>query len=229
MLTPEQMQSYKRSLLVERQRIKESIEAFNEGGLHESLRESITELSMYDNHPGDVASEVFERSKDFSLRENSMYILNAVDEALKAIEKGTYGTCEECGREIPAERLEALPYTTSCAECKRGKEEEVHPGDRPVEEEVMAEVYRRPFNHDERQSTIFDWEDAFQEVADWNEHAPRAQSGSYYGNNELAREDVGHVEDVDNIPYERDEDGVIYQSFVDYDDEDGPSGFTDHR
>ena len=42
--------------------------------------------------------------------------------ALKRIEAGTYGICENCGRPINIERLEAMPWVTLCIDCKREAE-----------------------------------------------------------------------------------------------------------
>ena len=58
---------------------------------------------------------------DFSLsrmasEEDEIY---QIDEALKKIEEGTYGRCEECDRPINSERLEALPHARLCIECQR--------------------------------------------------------------------------------------------------------------
>lgn len=48
--------------------------------------------------------------------------LQAVEEALQHLQDGTYGTCKECGKQIPPERLEALPYASLCLSCQRSKE-----------------------------------------------------------------------------------------------------------
>ena len=74
-----------------------------------SLRDMVGELSLADNHPADLASENFERSKEISLQEQSYNRLRQVEEALKRIEEGTYGICRRCGADIGRERLEALP------------------------------------------------------------------------------------------------------------------------
>jgi DnaK suppressor protein len=42
--------------------------------------------------------------------------------ALEKIKDGTYGVCEECGKEIEAERLDAMPVTSLCIECKKREE-----------------------------------------------------------------------------------------------------------
>ncbi|HSO28237.1 MAG TPA: TraR/DksA C4-type zinc finger protein [Anaerolineales bacterium] len=47
--------------------------------------------------------------------ENRLY---DVRKALQRIEDGTYGTCENCGKPIDVERLEALPEANLCVECQ---------------------------------------------------------------------------------------------------------------
>lgn len=222
MIAQEMKQQLKQRLESEKKHLMERISGVDQGGLHESLRESTSELSLYDNHPGDVGSEVFERSKDFALRENDSLVIRAIDDALEKLEKGTYGRCDICGREISPERLLAVPYTTLCLECKRGDEQLPGTENRPVEEEVLEEVYARPFDN-ETGNVEFDWEDSFQQVARWNEHAVKSGAGSYYGAGEPVEEDQrGAMEKVDNITYEVGDDGVIYQSFRSVNDEDGP-------
>jgi RNA polymerase-binding transcription factor DksA len=45
-----------------------------------------------------------------------------VEAALERIEAGNYGNCELCGREIPKQRLDALPQAATCVECARDAE-----------------------------------------------------------------------------------------------------------
>ncbi len=222
-------QEIKKRLLAEKKRLRERIEGMDQAGLHQSLGGSTGELSMYDNHPGDVASEVFDRSKDLALRENASLVVNAIDGALEKLEKGIYGLCEACGGAISHDRLEALPYTTLCIQCKRKYEDRPGEVGRPVEEGVLEEIYARPFDSGV-ENVEFDWEDSFQEVSRWDEHAVRSGAGAYYGPGELEEEDRrGVVEDVDSIPYEVGDDGVIYQSFHSVNDGPGPRGIFGRR
>lgn len=82
-------------------------------GLRESLeevaRDASSDLSSYDQHPGDMAPEVAERAKDQSLQENVEANLVEVEDALRRIEEGRYGICEATGEPISEERLEANP------------------------------------------------------------------------------------------------------------------------
>ena len=82
----------------------------------ESETDSISELSSFDQHHGDIGTETFEREKDFSLLEQLEAEIGDLDSALRKIDEGTYGTCEVCGREIEPERLEAVPGTRTCIE-----------------------------------------------------------------------------------------------------------------
>jgi RNA polymerase-binding transcription factor DksA len=86
-----------------------------------SLTESTGELlsSSADNHLADTASETYERELDEGIEEDAKEQLREVVAALARIESGTYGTCSVCGKPIPAERLEAVPWTTLCIDDAR--------------------------------------------------------------------------------------------------------------
>ncbi|MCR4443053.1 MAG: TraR/DksA C4-type zinc finger protein [Peptococcaceae bacterium] len=88
-------------------------------GLRVPLKESAHELSLYDNHPGDVGNATFERELDLGLMLINEDRLSMIEEALRAIDSGTYGLCQSCGREIGFDRLEAIPYTLLCRDCKK--------------------------------------------------------------------------------------------------------------
>ena len=45
--------------------------------------------------------------------------LEKIDHALKKLEEGTYGICEDCGNDISEQRLKALPFAVHCVECKQ--------------------------------------------------------------------------------------------------------------
>jgi len=112
--------------------------------LNGDMRESLGELSLIDNHPADIATEVYERSRDVAQHDRLIHRVEAIDVALERFDKGEYGKCEHCGQDIPFERLQALPYTTVCTECSRQEErEEQHSLHRePVENELL----NRPFS-----------------------------------------------------------------------------------
>lgn len=132
-------------------------------GLGESMKNSLSELSTYDNHPADVATELYERSKDLGLLEVTRNQIAQIDEALVAIQRGNYGLCHNCGKHISEKRLLALPQALLCVQCKRAEEERDR-NDRPIEEESMAPAFVRTFL-DETDNVGFDGEDAWEAVA----------------------------------------------------------------
>lgn len=56
-----------------------------------------------------------------ALEQSLEKILNDISKAIEKIEKGTYGVCEKCGKEISQKRLEAFPAAKLCIKCKKNK------------------------------------------------------------------------------------------------------------
>jgi len=108
-------------LLEERTRVQAALENLREETAG-SLRDDAGEESAYDNHLADTASVTYDREMDYTLEENSEEILREIDDALKRITEGTYGICENRGEQISPERLEAIPWTRLCIDCKRLEE-----------------------------------------------------------------------------------------------------------
>jgi len=65
-----------------------------------------------------AASQVFEQQRDLALRDRATAQLALVDDALKRLDDGSYGTCVRCGQPIAPARLEALPWAASCITCQ---------------------------------------------------------------------------------------------------------------
>jgi RNA polymerase-binding protein DksA len=113
-------EAFRTRLLDERKRVEQAL-----GHLHEETPRSIedeTEDETFDNHLGDAATITFDREMEYSLEGNTRDVLAAIDEALKRIEEGSFGTCARCGKPIAEARLEAMPYATKCIDCKRLEE-----------------------------------------------------------------------------------------------------------
>ena len=68
-----------------------------------------------------AASHVFAQQRDLALREQAERRVHAIDHALARLDAGKYGLCEVCGGPIPAERLEIVPWATTCVACGRHK------------------------------------------------------------------------------------------------------------
>jgi len=120
------MQQLKRQLEQELQEIEQRIE--------QSERPQATELSNYDNHPADNASDLTDQLTEMAIDEHRDDNAEEIKEALQAMADGTYGKCAVCGKEIPIGRLEAMPQALTCVEHAEKKEDNL----RPVEEDVLS-------------------------------------------------------------------------------------------
>jgi len=160
------------------------------------MRESIAELSLVDNHPADIGTAVYDRSRDIAMHDRLRHRVDAIDSALERYEEGKYGICEQCQQEIPYERLEVLPYTTVCTECSREEEkEEQHSLYRdPVENEILNRPFSRTFN-DGTDRVEFDGEDAWQAVARYG----TSDSPQDLGTNRDVSDPNEYYEDADEV------------------------------
>jgi DnaK suppressor protein len=66
----------------------------------------------------DQASAEAEAKVQARLRQTESHLLRAIEEALARTEQGTFGVCQSCGRPISEARLDAVPWTRVCRECK---------------------------------------------------------------------------------------------------------------
>jgi RNA polymerase-binding protein DksA len=95
----------------------------------ERLREALKVEVDVDADEGDP--DLIEREKNVALVSQLEDKLARVHAALRAIEKGKYGTCERCGKEIPTERLDVRPDTTLCVQCQAEVEKLIKRGQAP--------------------------------------------------------------------------------------------------
>ena len=81
-------------------------------------KESAEELSGYSLHMADSGTDNFDRDFALSLLSADQDAMYEIEEALKRIEKGTYGICELTGKQIPKTRLDAIPWTRFTVEAQ---------------------------------------------------------------------------------------------------------------
>lgn len=70
---------------------------------------------------GDMADQADGNNEvhiQLKLKQTDAKILQAIEEALARLDKGTYGTCRDCGEPISPARLNAIPWTRVCITCK---------------------------------------------------------------------------------------------------------------
>jgi RNA polymerase-binding protein DksA len=122
-LNKKDMERFRELLLKERKRVLEELDWVESNYIGKSQKDSSGEVSGYSMHPADAATDSNERDKAFLIGSAGGEALENIDEALRSIDDGTYGTCAGCGQEIPEARLEALPQAKLCIDCKTKAEE----------------------------------------------------------------------------------------------------------
>ena len=104
------VQNYKDALL------KKRVEILGTGGINP------LQASMENNtRQGDMADQASGNNEvhiQLKLKQTDAKILQAIEEALERIQRGTYGVCRDCGEPIAEPRLNAIPWTRVCIVCK---------------------------------------------------------------------------------------------------------------
>jgi DnaK suppressor protein len=107
-------------LLLLRARLRGDMTQMEDGALNK-------DRSATTNMPNDMAelgTDNFDQELTLSLLGSDKDALDQIDGALKRIEEGSFGQCEECGMKIPEPRLEAIPYAALCVQCASQQEED---------------------------------------------------------------------------------------------------------
>lgn len=87
-------------------------------------KESAEEMASYSLHMADSGTDNFDRDFALSLLSSDQDAVYEIEEALKRIEKDTYGVCELTNKPIPRARLDAIPWTRFTVEAQAQLERE---------------------------------------------------------------------------------------------------------
>ena len=105
------------ALHAERARLEADLDRLR-AGIPDGGRDSADRLGAGADDPVETYADELDEGMEEDLRAS----LDEVDEALARVGAGTYGICVDCGAEIPANRLAALPASARCTECQRKAE-----------------------------------------------------------------------------------------------------------
>jgi RNA polymerase-binding transcription factor DksA len=111
------LDGYRRRLKQLADRMQTDASAVSEQAREPSGGQGAGDLSNAPMHLGDMGTEEFLQDVNATLLENEEYLVREAREALRRIDAGTFGRCEECGQEIPRARLDALLYARFCTQC----------------------------------------------------------------------------------------------------------------
>ncbi|KGK86154.1 TraR/DksA C4-type zinc finger protein [Clostridium sp. HMP27] len=193
---------FRKKLEKEKDDVIETLHLMKRNDTIDSNVSFLTELSLYDNHPSDLASEVYDKERGLALKGNEISILNKINDALDRVKDETYGKCQECGKDINEERLEFVPYAEYCVNCQslnhsgfnvKLNSRAFQPKNRPIEEKVIQNFDYTINDYDE---AAFDGMDSYDDVGFFNKRENIFED-DYYEDHE------GIVDIVDTISNEQ--------------------------
>ncbi|HQA56255.1 MAG TPA: TraR/DksA C4-type zinc finger protein [Acetivibrio sp.] len=202
----EKTEHYRELLLKQKNELENTINMMKAHDVSEQNMEAADELSNYDNHPAELGTAVFQAEMNNTLKVHEEHLLKEVNDALTRIDKGDYGKCELCSKDIGEERLEALPYTRLCIDCESSKEitMDTLEWQRPVEELVWdAPLGRKYLN--KREDDEFEGMDQLNDLVKYGSSDTPQDMGGYEDYEEFYTNEVdkqGVVDLMDNISNE---------------------------
>ena len=113
---------FKKLALKRKEEIIDQINHISEDTLKKSQKDAAGDISGYTYHMADIATDTYDREFSIGLASNERKLIYEIDDAVKKIEDGTYGICEECKNLITKTRLKAIPYARLCLKCQEKTE-----------------------------------------------------------------------------------------------------------
>lgn len=117
-----ELEYFRKLILKNKEKILDEIKRISEDTLKKSQKDAAGDISGYTYHMADVASDTYDREFSLGLASNERQSLYELDDAIKKIEEGTFGICEECKSVITKTRLKAVPFARLCVKCQEKKE-----------------------------------------------------------------------------------------------------------
>ncbi len=121
-LNREQTKQLRQLLITERAKLAEEIKSIAHD-IATSPRDASGDLSAYTVHLADMAADTYDRELSMNIVSSEQEILYQIDDALKRLDDGSYGVCQQCNQPITMSRLKAVPYASLCIGCQRTKEQ----------------------------------------------------------------------------------------------------------
>ena len=113
---------FRKTILKIKEKVVGDIKHISEDTLKKSQKDASGDISGYSYHMADVATDTYDREFSLGLASNEQKALYELDDALKRIEEGTFGICEECKCVMTKIRLKAVPYARLCVKCQEKRE-----------------------------------------------------------------------------------------------------------
>jgi DnaK suppressor protein len=131
-VTHQETEKYRQRLVELAARLKKNETLVMGEALRQTGSDASGNLSNVPMHLADMGTETFEQEMSASLMTNARQLQTEVAAALDRIEQGTFGKCQQCGKDIAEGRLQALPYVRYCVDCAQSAEADGEPGFQPT-------------------------------------------------------------------------------------------------
>ena len=120
--TKSDLKDFKKIVLKKKEEILNDLKHISEDTLRKSQKEASGDISGYTYHMADVATDNYDREFSLELASSERKSLYELDDALKRIEEGTFGICDDCKSIITKIRLKAVPSARLCIKCQQKRE-----------------------------------------------------------------------------------------------------------
>jgi len=120
--TKSDLKDFKKIVLRKKEEILNDLKHISDDTLRKSQKEASGDISGYTYHMADVATDNYDREFSLGLASGERKSLYDLDDALKRIEEGTFGICDDCKSSITKVRLRAVPSARLCIKCQQKRE-----------------------------------------------------------------------------------------------------------
>ena len=120
--TKKDLKEFKKIVLKRKEETLDDLKHISDDTLRKSQKEASGDISGYTYHMADVASDNYDREFSLGLATGERKSLYELDDALKRIEDGSFGICNDCKGNITKIRLKAVPSTRLCIKCQQKRE-----------------------------------------------------------------------------------------------------------
>lgn len=117
-----ELADFKKLILKRKEELLNEIKHISEDTLKKSQKDAAGDISGYTLHMADVATDAYDREFSLGLASNDRNALIQIEDAIKKIDEGNFGICEQCSKPIAKSRLKAVPFTRLCLKCQQTQE-----------------------------------------------------------------------------------------------------------
>lgn len=117
--TAKELDTFQKTIIEKRNNLNEELIAIKKKA--DDMLKTSTSNAIYSSHMADASADHVEMEKAYYMIAREKKFVQYLDKALMMISEGTFGLCISCDKRIDKERLEEVPHTTQCFDCKTNR------------------------------------------------------------------------------------------------------------